>query len=155
MAIKFLCDKHRAMLSHNPAKAINAWQDSFDQGRTLYDKSQWPQALPFLGSAYETAYIIMQGKAVDKNSAYDLLTSSAVLLANTFIMLGYEGESRKVYGLTIDRLETEALSTVEERMRINQYVGHLYRNLRRLDCSIEKVGVTSSNTIQLMSATMH
>ncbi len=155
MTVKFLCDKHRAMLNDHPGKAINAWQDSFDQGRGLYDNKQWRQALPFLGSAYETAAIIMQSKALEQSSAYELLTTSAVLLANTFVMLGYEAEGRRVYRLAIYRLEQETANSMQQRLCINQFIGHLCRNIRRIECNTEKTGVPTSTALQLMSATLH
>ena len=107
MTVKFLCDAHREMLNDDPGKAINAWQDSFDRGRALYDEKQWRQALPFLGSAYEAACIIMASRTIERDNAYELLTTSVVLVANAFAMLGYEAESRKIYSLTIYRLEQE------------------------------------------------
>ena len=155
MAVTFLCDKHRAMLKNHPAKAINIWQDSFDRGSTLYEEKRWQQALSFLGSAYETACIIMMSKVLERSSAYELLTTSAVLLANTCVMLGYEGESKKIYSLAIHRLEQEATHSMQERLCINQYIGHLYRNIRRLECSTEKTGITTGNSMQLINATMH
>jgi hypothetical protein len=154
MAIRFLCDTHRQMFHEHPAKAIVAWQDSFDRGKSLYDKKQWQASLSFLGSAYETACIIMTTSAIESANAYELLTSPAVLLANSFVMLGYEGESRKVYTLAINRLEQEGHRSAE-RLCVNQYLGLLYRNMLRLECSAEKTGVVASDTIDLMSATMH
>ena len=155
MAIKFLCDEHRAMLTDHPVQAINIWQDSFDRGSVLYEEKRWQQALSFLGSAYETACIIMISKALDQNSACELLTTSAVLLANTCVMLGNEADSRKIYNLAIDQLEQQTAHSMQERLCINQYIAHLYRNIRRLECTAEKTGITAGSTMQLINATMH
>jgi len=155
VTIKFLCDKHRAMLNDHPVQAINVWQDSFDQGSALYDQREWQQAIAFLGSAYETACIIMTSEVLDRSSACELVSTSAVLLANTCVMLGHEADSRKIYSLAIDQLEQQTAHSMQERISINQYIAHLYRNIRRLECSTEKTGITTGNTLQLISATMH
>ena len=155
MAIRFLCDAHRVMFNEQPCEAITAWQDSFDRGNSLYDQNQWQQTLTYLGSAYETACIIMTTRAIERSSAYELLTTSAVLLANSLVMLGYEGESRKVYFQAINHLEQEIGPSGAERLSINQYLGHLYRNLRRLDCGAGKTGVTTCDTISLLNAALH
>jgi len=155
MTVRFLCDSHRMLLSNQPAQAIKAWQESFDRGSLLYEKKEWQKALCFLGSAYETAEIIMINREVSADNAYELLASSAVLLANNFLMLGYQSESRKIYHLAINCLEQEISQSSTEQLGINSYLGHLYRNLWRLDCYPEKTGVAASTTIHLMSATMH
>jgi len=156
MPIRFLCDTHRKMLSEHPGKATNAWLDSFDRGASLYDTKRWRKSLSFFGTAYEIACIIMTSRAVEPNSAYELITTSAVSLANSFVMLGYEGESRKVYALAINHLEQEGQNSVAGRLSINHYLGHLYRNIRRLDCRAEKTGVIIRDTVHLMSEqTMH
>ena len=83
------------------------------------------------------------------------LQALPVFLANNFLMLGYQSESRKIYHLAINCLEQEISQSSTEQLGINSYLGHLYRNLWRLDCYPEKTGVAASTTIHLISATMH
>ena len=139
MKPRFLCANHRHALSENPGQAIHCWQNGFDTGQLLYEQFQWKEALPHLGCALETSEIILSTKAVDTLNACQLLTSSAILTANTLLRLGREKECQQVLHTSIDRLERELGITSESKPQIIHFVSCLYECLKNFSAFKQEV----------------
>ena len=133
MKLRFLCATHRQALSDNPGQAIHCWQNGLDTGQILYEQLQWKEALPHLGCAMETSEIILTTRAVDLKNACQLLTSSAVLTANTLLKLGNQQDSRDVLDSTINRLERELNRSPNDKNDLLTFISCLYECLKNID----------------------
>ncbi len=132
MKLRFLCAGHRNQLSLNPGQAINCWQNSFDTGQLFYEQAMWEDALPHIGCAFETAEIILTTKAVDTPCACELFMSSAILLAKTYMQLGYREQILDVYEMAVYRLQREMVGNSIKVARINRNLVDLHKNFQGL-----------------------
>lgn len=107
MKLRFLCGPHRLEISNHPKKAICCWHNSTDTAQNLCDQNRYKEALPFLGSAFETAEIIMTTRATDIQKAGELFTTSAVQFAGACARLDYTSQCLEIYRMVINRLERE------------------------------------------------
>ena len=131
MNYKFLCSSHRTYLLQNPSRAVGFWQTGFDTAQVFCDDGQWSEALPHIGCAYEAAEIILMTKPIVTAGTFELMTSSTVLLAFTFLKLGNEEDARDVYLASIKRLENELL-TGAAYAEVQPTLSFLYRCIENL-----------------------
>lgn len=127
MKLRFLCATHRLELTQNTAWLINAWQNSFDNGQLLLDQSLLEEALPHLGCAFETAEMMMTTKAVEAQTASELFTDSAKLLAQTLQKQHYLKEGHDIFRFAIDRLNREFVDSPGKREDIRKHLGELHK----------------------------
>ncbi len=59
MTLRFLCIRHRQLLSANPASALTTWRQSYETGLRLEQQGKDCLALRHAGCAMETAAIIL------------------------------------------------------------------------------------------------
>jgi hypothetical protein len=116
-----------------PGKAINCWQEGFDEGKSLYHQRKWQAALSHLGLAFEAAEIIITTMAIAPKHAYELFVTSAELLADTFGQLGYFNQYNEVYKMTINRLRQDLNCHPESKVLINQRLASLYQQTQYAD----------------------
>jgi hypothetical protein len=128
---RFLCSSHRTYLHQNPSRAVAFWQTGFDTAQVFCDDGQWSEALPHIGCAYEAAEIILTTKPIVTAGTFELMTSSTVLLAFTFLKLGNEEDARDVYLASIKRLENELL-TGAAYAEVQPTLSFLYRCIQNL-----------------------
>lgn len=133
MALNFICTAHRLELTMIPGKAINCWQEGFDEGQHLYQQRKWQAALAHLGCAFEAAEIMITTMAVAPKHAYELFIASAELLADTFGQLGHFNQYCEVYKTTINRLRRELGYHPESKNLITQQLQPLYEQLQQPD----------------------
>ena len=131
MNYKFLCSSHRTYLLQNPSRAVGFWQTGFDTAQVFCDDGQWSEALPHIGCAYEAAEIILMTKPIVTAGTFELMTSSTVLLAFTFLKLGNEEDARNVYLASVKRLENELL-TGAAYAEVQPTLSFLYRCIENL-----------------------
>ncbi len=140
--LNFLCPKHRSELINHPAKAIAFWQKGFDTGQFYCDKEQWHDAIPHLGCAYESAEIMLTSQAIDTRSAYEILTESAILLANSFNYVRFKESALTVFSLTINRLERELHFNPHSAIDIQPHLQALC-SIRHLSCPVHEMPTLS------------
>ena len=133
MKSRFLCGPHRLELSRRPERAIVCWQNSTDTAQHLCDQKRYKEALPYLGSAFESAEIIMTIKAVESIEAYEAFATSAVLLAGNFARLDYTTESMNIYWMVIHRLERELTINGTNKNWVLQYLEFFYGSVQNPD----------------------
>jgi coenzyme F420-reducing hydrogenase delta subunit len=105
MKHQFLCPNHREELTNKPIQALRSWANTNETGIVLAGVGQHYDALPHLGCAFEVAEIILTGHFVEQEKAISLLTKSALILADSLRVLGYEEQRVSVLQLTLNRLD--------------------------------------------------
>ena len=133
MKMRFLCDMHRFELDGRPERAINCWQNSYDTGLLLYEQQMWSEALPHFGCAFESSEILISNRVLEPQLGYDLFTSSALLLVDTFKALNYINQSREVCSLAMNRLEHELRKAPNAIHLIKQHLNKLYPAMQSLE----------------------
>lgn len=104
MKHQFLCPNHRQELTNKPTRALRSWANTNETGVCLAGVGQHYDALPHLGCAFEVAEIILTGHFVEQDKAVSILTKSALSLAHSLNVLGYEEQRVSVLQLTLNRL---------------------------------------------------
>ena len=162
MNYRFLCSSHPFSVVHNSyllqnsSRAVAFWQTGFDTAQVFCDDGQWSEALPHIGCAYETAEIILTTKPIVTAGTFELMTSSTVLLAFTFLKLGNEEDARDVYLASIKRLESE-LSSGADYTELQPTLSFLYRCIENLmaNFSIPQPSVDQLQNDGVVQGTWH
>jgi len=129
MKLRFLCANHRLELQTNMDKALKFCHTGFDTGQFYSDRSQWAEAIPHLGCAFEVSDILITHSSIDKEVSCDWLTTSAQLLAHSLKKAHYSGESEGVIWMAINRLEQQLSQNSSQVIWIDRYLGSLYGDL--------------------------
>lgn len=132
MKLQFLCAAHREQLQSNVGKAIQLWQVGFDTGQFYRDHLMWHDAIPHLGCAFETAEILLTNKHLEHELCCEWFTSSAMLLASTFININSHRQAEEIIWMTINRLEKELVDNSQSNIWINRYLEQIYSQLSSL-----------------------
>jgi tetratricopeptide (TPR) repeat protein len=130
MKLRFLCANHRGELEQNTSRAIKFWQAGYDTGQFYTDRSQWAEAIPHLGCAFESAEILLSGGSLDTEVSCQWLTSSAVLLALSFKYSNYSYEAEDVIWMAINCLERQLTRNPSQALWVSHYLGQLYYQLK-------------------------
>jgi|TARA_B110001469_G_scaffold82872_1_gene78398 hypothetical protein len=130
MKLRFLCVTHAQELKVNTNKAIKSCQDGFDTGRFYNDSSQWKEAIPHLGCAFETADILLSHSAIDKEVSCDWLAGSAQLLAVNLSNLQYVSQAEYIIQIAINRLEKQLYHYPHHALWMGNYLDPLYAQLK-------------------------
>lgn len=80
---KYICLNHRFWVDANPKEAFNSVQQMTKLAEHLLQKNQPSKAIPFLGTAFETAEIIFD-KRLESPQLTTSLTSLAIMLAHAY-----------------------------------------------------------------------
>jgi hypothetical protein len=80
---KYICLNHRFWVDSHPKEAFNSVQQMTKVAEHLLQKNQPRQAIPFLGTAFETAEIIFD-KRLESPKLTTSLTSLAIMLAHAY-----------------------------------------------------------------------
>ena len=132
MKLQFLCVAHREQLHTNVGKAIQLWQVGFDTGQFYRDHLMWHDAISHLGCAFETAEILLTNKHLEHELSCEWFTSSAMLLASTFININSHRQAEEIIWMTINRLEKELVDNSQSNTWINRYLEQIYSQLSSL-----------------------
>ena len=133
MKFRFLCSNRRQQLLKQTAFAIHSWQDSFDTGMNLLQDRVFEEAIPHLGYAFETSEVLLTSKAIEAESAYELMVQSASMLAKAFASLSYYKQANQVMSMTIDRLGHECLMQPDETKQILPHIEKLLQGINSLE----------------------
>jgi hypothetical protein len=157
MKLRFICEVYRLELIRHPDKAIHCWQNGFDAGSSLYEQEMWDEALPYLGSAFETSEIILTTRAIQSTNARELFTASAALLIDVFGKTGAIPMTQKVYWLAVQRLTQELRIDPCAATAISQHLERLYRHCQRPGCEANALGALNNDPFTLTQdrAVMH
>jgi hypothetical protein len=80
---KYICPNHRFWVDANPKEAFSSVQQMTKLAEHLLQKNQPSKAIPFLGTAFETAEIIFD-KRLESPQLTTSLTSLAIMLAHAY-----------------------------------------------------------------------
>ncbi|WP_339723391.1 hypothetical protein [uncultured Paraglaciecola sp.] len=80
---KFICLNHRFWVDEHPQEAFGSVQQMTKMAEHLLQKNQPSQAIPILGTAFETAEIIFD-KRLESPQLTTSLTSLAIMLAHAY-----------------------------------------------------------------------
>ena len=80
---KFICLEHRFWVDSHPKEAFSSVQQMTKLAEHLLQKNQQSEAIPFLGTAFETAEIIFD-KRLESPQLTTSLTSVAIMLAHAY-----------------------------------------------------------------------
>ena len=80
---KFICLNHRFWVDSHPKEAFSSVQQMTKLAENLLQKNQPSEAIPFLGTAFETAEIIFD-KRLESPQLTTSLTSVAIMLAHAY-----------------------------------------------------------------------
>lgn len=144
MKLRFLCAGHREWLSNSPSQAVDCWSNSLETGQVFCDQCRWREALPYVGSAYESSEIILSTAFVDRYNAAYFFTSSAILLMDVLTKLGQHDESRQVCQWAMQRLKRELLNSDTDAPHINQQLKRLGDELGLLSPNLCHISATTA-----------
>jgi hypothetical protein len=80
---KYICINHRFWVDENPKEAFKSVQQMTKVAEHLLQKNQPNKAIPYLGTAFETAEIIFD-KRLESPQLTTSLTSLAIMLAHAY-----------------------------------------------------------------------
>jgi hypothetical protein len=80
---KYICLNHRFWVDAHPEEAFSSVQQMTKAAEHLLQKNQTHKAIPFLGTAFETAEIIFD-KRLESPQLTTSLTSLAIMLAHAY-----------------------------------------------------------------------
>ena len=80
---KYICQNHRFWVDTHPKEAFSSVQQMTKVAEHLLQKNQPNKAIPFLGTAFETAEIIFD-KRLESPQLTTSLTSLAIMLAHAY-----------------------------------------------------------------------
>ena len=104
MKHRCLCPMHSQELKHNPKRALHCWSNSYETASNLVSLGQHNEALPHLAGAFEIAEIVMSQDEVEQEHSMALFTKSALSLAFSLNMLGYQYQKDAVLELAMSHL---------------------------------------------------
>lgn len=151
MKIQFLCPAHRQQMQKDVSKAIQFWQVGFDTGQFYRDHMLWTDAIPHLGCAFETAEILLTNQTVEPEVSWDWFSTSACLLASTFININCKAQAREVMWLAINRLEKDLQKNPVGHEWVDRYLRQLYNELNNLiahDCTETRIGTQAHKAVE-------
>lgn len=134
MHLTFLCPNHRVWLNQYPRQASHCYSNACDTGWLLYQEEQWEQALNFLGTAYETAEILLSSHEIDTDVALEYFLFSLAGLTQTLIKLDRLHDCKEVYVNAIERLKKEEGNNLELQPHVRNEVNRLSHELGNLYC---------------------
>lgn len=126
--LSFLCPHHRDWVYFNSQEALEHLDQMQLKGEFLLEHQRWTQALPLIGSAWETSEILLQLYSGEKTFLVNRLCCLTVLLSNCMERLGHKDCAQKVceqtrQGLTNLAQQFEADS--EHRLYLSRCVEQL------------------------------
>jgi hypothetical protein len=84
---KYICRNHRLWVDENPQDAFENVLNITKQAEQKLHKNQYEEAIPLLGTAFETAIIIFDNR-LESPQLTTSLTSSAIMLAHAYSVTG-------------------------------------------------------------------
>jgi hypothetical protein len=147
MSLTFLCNNHRAWFNDNPENAFKRCVSTCEAGWTLYQQDRWHEALPYIGSAYEAAEILLVNRVTIPGSAMEWFIHTLAGLTQTLKKLERIDTCNSVYQKAIDRLTREKINSPEIETAIDAQIHQLQQEMEQLngsgDADIQRVNAFS------------
>jgi hypothetical protein len=131
MKLRFLCANHRVQLENDIKKALQFFRSGLDSGEFYLARSEWSEATPHLGCAFEVAEIILTKSVTGKEAfrACDWLTSSTRLLAYSLYNQNYRIVAEDVIWMTINRIASQLGHNPTQTAWCSRHLEGLYGDL--------------------------
>ena len=133
MQVRFLCTKHRSSLESEPDEALKCCATYCERGWQLYKQQRWEDALPYMGCAFETAFIVLSSKALASADAREWFMHTLVGLTQTLIKLEQLELCAYLYQSSMDLLRKEPADSLASKSSITLQINQLARELRHLN----------------------
>lgn len=117
--LSFLCPVHREWVYFHSQTALSYLEEAQKKGETLMQESDWQEALPFLGCAFETTEILIEVQDTEKTFLLGRLTTLSILLAKTFNQLGKCNHGRLILEQAENRLQNVATISLGHKLRLS------------------------------------
>lgn len=133
MTLCFLCKNHRVWLSQHPDEATQSCVSTCEAGWMLYQQGRWQEALPYVGSAFETAEILLSNRVIMPGSAMEWFLHTLAGLIQTLKALDHVDVCKELYRTATDRLKQERINNPSLQAGIDAQVRRLTHERRQLD----------------------
>ncbi len=107
MSLGFLCINHKVWFESNSQAAIKSCMQSCGVGWGLYKEEKYHDALPFVGSAFEIATILLGDRTRADFNSMQWFLHTLEGLVHTLKKLDRIDVCQHVYQVAIDRLKRE------------------------------------------------
>lgn len=81
MQVNFLCSGHREWVYMHSHEVSPYLESAISQGRWLYREQSYREAVPFLGTAYETIHILLELHGLSQSQLVTEMTDLAEMLS--------------------------------------------------------------------------
>lgn len=85
--MNYLCEAHRLWLANNPLAANHHYHETMDLAIHLLESQQFEKSLAYLGSAHETAELLLNDELMQHKFICEFKTS-LVMLSSTLMRVG-------------------------------------------------------------------
>ncbi len=133
MSLSFLCKNHRAWLNQHPDDAIQNCVSNREAARVLYQQRHWHEALLYIGSAFESAEILLNNRIIMQDSAMEWFLHTLAGLIQTLKALSHVDACKKFYQAGIDQLKQERINTPDIKKAIDAQICRLSQERAQLD----------------------
>jgi hypothetical protein len=104
----FLCPTHRSWLISEPLQAVNCWSREFETACIHYEQGDLRDALPHVGSAFETAGILLQVRVLEPAQAIRCFVQATSLLLDTLNKLHLHELYNEMHTSAVSALQQQA-----------------------------------------------
>ncbi len=133
---QFLCEQHRVWVDANPQQAFERVEAMSNVAEQLVKESQFERAIPYLGTALESAEILFE-KRLESPQLTTKITSLAITLANA-----YEVQSQVQKGvdllLRIEQKFRDAIACAEGYATKAAFFRHCSAALNEAQCELKQ-----------------
>jgi hypothetical protein len=119
MRLNFICDKHRTYFNQQPEIAVQSWAHNCEIAEGLYEQGRWQEALPYVGSAYETAEILLANDICMSVNPIEWFLHSLEGLTETLKKLGQIDDCLEFYHAAADRLRKHKRQSRDMKVTID------------------------------------
>lgn len=133
MNLTFLCANHRIWLTKQPQQAIHCCYNASETGWFFSQDGRWEEALPYFGSAYETAEILLGSQVIKHSTAIDNFLYTLADLTQTLIKLDRITACKDVYKIAIERIKQEMECASLSENKIGKQIDNLKQELNNLE----------------------
>lgn len=103
--MKFLCERHRAWLRHNPGELLSGWLRTLIEGRAAAAEGSVDKAILYFGNALDMAEIMMShGATMDAQQRY---IDTATELMQVVWRCRESSTCQDLFTVVLNRLEQE------------------------------------------------
>lgn len=105
MSVSFLCNGHREWMYMHSEDAMPYVERAHLQGEWLTQNEHWREAIPFLGSAYESVMILLEVQGLTQIDLLARLTGLATSLVNCYQRLRHPVTAADIIESALQRID--------------------------------------------------